>query len=155
MHSIYDILLIINNFIVFERRLNVIRNIREEIEQVDTNLIRYNVRKISDDFLKKVVEYSSDKDTSALFQPIVSPPNVKKTDTKQTTSQQTASNSAQTKAAASTNPTPTAASANKPAANNGNVKPMTNQEPIAIVISPGNNNNNNNNTANTNAPKVK
>ena len=44
-------------------RLSIIRRLREEIEQIDTNLVRYNVKCESDDFVKLILQFSPDKET--------------------------------------------------------------------------------------------
>ena len=39
----------------------MIQRLREEIEQLDVNLIRYNVKKESEEFLKKIKAFSPDE----------------------------------------------------------------------------------------------
>lgn len=43
----------------------MIQHLREEIEQMDVNLIRFNVRTESNEFIKKIKEVGTCQDTSA------------------------------------------------------------------------------------------
>lgn len=46
----------------FKVDLESIKSIKEEIEQLDVNLGRYNVRNESEEFLKKIYDFDDDKD---------------------------------------------------------------------------------------------
>ena len=43
-------------------RLQIVSNIREEIELMDVNLVRYHIRNESNLFLKKVLEYNNESE---------------------------------------------------------------------------------------------
>lgn len=42
----------------------MINRLREEIEQMDVNLVRYNVKTDSTEFIKKIKAYNEDSDTN-------------------------------------------------------------------------------------------
>ncbi|CAF0835901.1 unnamed protein product [Brachionus calyciflorus] len=46
----------------YESHIEMIRTLREQVEQLDVNLGRYNVRQESSDFIGKINEFNEDKD---------------------------------------------------------------------------------------------
>lgn len=51
----------------------MIQRLREEIEQMDVNLIRFSVRTESHEFIKKIKEFSIDQETSNLNEKPIKP----------------------------------------------------------------------------------
>lgn len=47
----------------YSSRLSIIRRLREEIEQIDTNLVRYNVKCESDEFVRFILQFSPEKES--------------------------------------------------------------------------------------------
>ncbi len=45
----------------------MIRNVREEIESMDVNLVRYNVKTESNSFVKKISEYNAENGQKKLL----------------------------------------------------------------------------------------
>lgn len=43
-------------------RLKIVSNMREEIELMDVNLVRYHIKNESNLFMKKVLDYSNESD---------------------------------------------------------------------------------------------
>lgn len=51
-----------NNSVCHISRLKIVSNMREEIELMDVNLVRYHIKNESNLFLKKVLEYSNESE---------------------------------------------------------------------------------------------